>query len=379
MLFQLLNIEPHSRVGCEELRWSGCHDREALIESGVLVEGPPVDYVSACCDECDHHGVVRLEGAGGTKFYEACPHGNFGSEVHPDELRQWSVDGDGVANMLASSLASDGKAETLLPRAAWRIGDLQIGGESFPVVLAINRVALQLAERSGASRMIVIGDRLSADGFAGCLDFDEAIDTTDHGIVLREHRLRQLIPFNNIGTGNAFYRKGQMWVVRFGGDEVYLENNVGPLYIARLLASPNRAVPAVTLLASRIGIDEQKLTGSSGELADEEAVNDCRARYCELMNEIEEAESHNDQGRLAVLQVEQDQLTSHFASVLGKGGRRRDVGDAKKVRQSVSKGIQRTLDVLEIELKPLADHLNARLNLGACPMYSAPADMHWLV
>lgn len=150
-------------------------------------------------------------------------------------------------------------------------------------------------------------------------------------------------------------------------------------HAGRILATPHRAVPAVTLLASRIGIDERKLTGSSGELADEQSVNECRDRYHELMASIAKAESNNDVAQLEKLQVEQDQLASHFASVLGKGGKRREVDDAKKVRQSVSKGIKQTLDVLELELKPLADHLHANLSLGICPRYSPPTEMDWLV
>ncbi len=49
--------------------------------------------------------------------------------------------------------------------------------------------------------------------------------------------------------------------------------------VGRPLATPHRAVSAVTLLASRIGIDERKLTGSSGELADEQSVAECGDRY----------------------------------------------------------------------------------------------------
>jgi len=53
---------------------------------------------------------------------------------------------------------------------------------------------------------------------------------------------------------------------------------------------PSKRRTEPTLLASRIGIDEQKLTGSAGELADEQSVNECRDRYQQLMCEIAEAD-----------------------------------------------------------------------------------------
>lgn len=374
----LLNCQPESRMGLDDLRWLECKSINVLAEPGALIEVPPVSYISPDCPECCTHDVIEMATKHGPRLFDVCGHGEPEGEIHPDRLRRWAIDGRGIANVLADAMP-DGDVETLLPGGAWRIGDVLIGGEPFSVVLCLAKAASQLAQRSGASRMILIGDRLSPDGFASCLTIEEAFSFDDGVTTLRGYRLRQLIPVSNVGTGNAFFRKGQMWVVRYEGQEVYLENNVGPLYIARLLATPHRAVPAVTLLASRIGIDERKLTGSSGELADEQSVKECRDRYQQLMREIAVAEANNDLSCLEALQSEQDQLTSHFASVLGKGGKRREVSDVKKVRQSVSVGIKRTIETLDAELKPLADHLRASIKGGICPMYSPPTDVDWLV
>jgi hypothetical protein len=378
MLFRLLDRGAEPLVDFETVRSLGECDPDALVRAGVMVPAEPTIKVNATCGECSVHDVIRVDRNTGTEFYEFCPHD--GAElVDKERLRQWAIDGRAIADLLALAMPSGGSAETLLPGVAWRIGDVQIGGDPFSVVLTTTRSALTLAGRSGASRMILVGDELPREGFAGCLSMTEGFAMSSGQIESRPHRFQQVVPLSSVRAGNAFYRKGQMWVVRFRGNETFLENNIGPLYIARLLATPHRAVPAVTLLASRIGIDERKLTGSSGELADEQSVNECRDRYHELMASIAKAESNNDVAQLEKLQVEQDQLASHFASVLGKGGKSREVDDAKKVRQSVSKGIKRTLDVLELELKPLADHLHANLSLGICPRYSPPTDMDWLV
>lgn len=377
-LFRLLDRGLEPLVDYHTVRsLAGC-EPDDLIQAGVLVPAEPTTLLDATCGQCSVHNVVRVERTPGIEYYEVCPF-DGADLVEKERLRQWAIDGRAIATLFASAMPGGGSAETLLPGAAWQIGEVQIGGESFPVVLTTTRSAPRLADRSGASRMILVGDELPGESFAGSLSVTEAFAISSDRIESRPQRFRQVLPLSSVPFGNAFYRKGQMWVARFEGQETYLENNVGPLYIARLLATPHRAVPAVTLLASRIGIDERKLTGSSGELTDKKSVEECRDRYQDLMQEIAEADADNDWGRLEKLQTEQDQLALHFASVLGKGGKPREASDIKKVSQSVSVGIKRTLEVLDTELKPLADHLRAHLSRGVCPMYSPTTDMDWLV
>lgn len=350
-----------------------------LIAAGVLVAAEPATSLSACCScDCSQHEVRRVGRGAAARFYEICPHDGL-VPVDPSRLRQWSIDGKAIANLLAAAVTEGHQADTLLPGAAWHLGDLPIDGHSFGIVLATRRAIDSLSGRKNASRTILVGHNLPTDGFAGGLSLSDAFAFFPDRIDARPHRFEQVVPLSHEPSGNAFYRKGQMWVVRFEGQETFLENSVGPLYIARLLATPHRPVPAVTLLASRIGIDERKLTGSSGELADEQSVAECRKRYYDLMRETDKARENNDIGQLNRLQVEQDALATHFAAVLGKGGKRREVDDIKKVSQSVSVGIKRTIEVLDTELKSLADHLRTYLSRGVCPMYAPQTNVDWLV
>ncbi len=370
---------PASLLDDDTVRSFADGEGDAMIAAGILVPAEPTSYLTASCGgDCLTHEVRRVGRGAGARFYEICPHDGL-DPVDPLRLRQWSIDGKAVADLLAKAMAAQQEAETLLPAAAWHIGNLSAGENSYSVVLATHRAIGSLSNRKDASRMILIGKDLPTDGFAGFLMLSEAFAFASDRVESRSQRLAQVLPLSSEPAGNAFYRKGQMWVVRYEGEETFLENNVGPLYIARLLATLHRPVPAVTLLASRIGIDERKLTGSSGELADEQTIEECRQRYAELMREIEEAKEYNDLSRLEKLQTEQDALTTHFASVLGKGGKPREVGDIKKFSQSVSVGIKRTIEILDTELKPLADHLRAYLSRGVCPMYAPPADVDWLV
>ena len=189
--------------------------------------------IAALHDLTIDHDVIRVDRNTGTEFYEVCPHDGV-EWVDKDRLRQWAIDGRAIADLLASSMARGGSSETLLPGVAWRIGDMRIDGETFSVVLTTTRSAPTLAGRSGASRMILVGDELPREGFAGCLSMTEAFAMSYGQIESRPHRFQQVLPLFSVRSGNAFYRKGQMWVVRFRGNETFLENNVGPLYIARL-------------------------------------------------------------------------------------------------------------------------------------------------
>lgn len=376
-LHQTLGMSHEMRFGSQDLWRVNGGDFGSLVDAGVLAPTRPATELPAHCDCCVTHAVARVEESAGVRFYAVCPMDGM-DPVEPSELRQWTVDGAGIANVLAGAMTDGESAETLLPRAAWRIGEVRMSGEPFPVVFATRRGALQLADRRDVSRMILVGHRMPVDGFAGTLTLAAAFDFAPDAVTLMPHRLRQTIPLSNEGHGNAFYRKGQVWVVRYKGQETLLENAVGPLYIARLLATPHRAVPAITLLASRIGIDERKLTGSSGELADEQSVAECRDRYHELMREIDEAKTNNDLGRLEGLQVEEHKLTAHFASVLGKGGKPRDASEAIKISKAVSIAIRRTMDVLVEELKPLGDHLEVSITRGLTPIYEPETDVGWL-
>lgn|GEM_PF-4419833 len=268
---------------------------DAMIAAGILVPAKPASSVPALCGgDCSTHEVRRVGRGVAARFFEICPYDGL-EPVDPLRLRQWSIDGKAVADLLAKAMVVQPEAETLLPGVAWHLGDLSAGECSYSVVLATHRAIGSLSCRKDASRMILIGQNLPTDGFAGCLLPNEAFAFSSDRVDARRQRLAQVLPLSSERIGNAFYRKGQMWVVRYERQETFLENNVGPLYIARLLATPNRPVPAVTLLASRIGIDERKLTGSSGELADEQTVEECR-------------QAPGDADALRDLEEKQDQL-----------------------------------------------------------------------
>ena len=124
-----------------------------------------------------------------------------------------------------------------------QFGVVPIGGPSFGVSLATRLAVVSKTSCNNVSRIFLVGIDLTRIGFAGCPRLMKRSLSC---------RIESMLDSSCSKTGNAFHRNGPMWVVWFKGHGTSLENNVGPLFIARLLATPSRAVPAITLLASRL-------------------------------------------------------------------------------------------------------------------------------
>ena len=79
-------------------------------------------------------------------------------------------------------------------------------------------------------------------------------------------------------SASVFRRLGQIWVLKYEGEMVLMQDARGMSYLARLLVEPGRVVPAVALLAAVAGIDPRIATGTSGRLLDDEAMTGSRTR-----------------------------------------------------------------------------------------------------
>jgi hypothetical protein len=146
------------------------------------------------------------------------------------------------------------------------------------------------------------------------------------------------------GHPHVFQRMGQIWVLKYEGKMVLMEDARGMIYLARLLVDPGRVVPAAALLASVAGIDPRIATGSSGRLLDDEAFASYRTQYRELQEDIEEARLMNDHGRIAKLESDQEAFEIEIAKATGLGGKKREKTDADRVRRNVSMAVTRAID-----------------------------------
>ena len=77
----------------------------------------------------------RVATAGeGTRFLINCPEAGL-VEVNSERLRQWKVDVDRLASLLAGGVGAGNVPEPLVRGTAWRLGQITVAGTAFNVVL----------------------------------------------------------------------------------------------------------------------------------------------------------------------------------------------------------------------------------------------------
>lgn len=238
----------------------------------------------------------------------------------------------------------------------------------------------RVAKKSPADRTVVIigcGLPDEAEGFAGVLSLAPAFEFREGRFELQIERVRATVSSGPGVRGNVFYRRGEFWEIAFEGKTIYLKDSVGLGYIARLLMTPGRTIPAVTLLAARTGIDPLVATGSSGEMLDEKARGNYKQRYQELTDDLEEAKELNDHATIEKLEGEMEQLTTLLAAAIGIGGRGRQITDADKVRKSVSMAVSRDITRIAHEHERLGRHLDTFISSGLTFCYAPEPSIDW--
>jgi hypothetical protein len=179
-------------------------------------------------------------------------------------------------------------------------------------------------------------------------------------------------------SASVFRRLAQVWVLKYEREMILMEDARGLSYLARLLADPGRIVPAASLLAALAGIDPRITTGSSGHLLDDETFVKYKRRYTELEEELEEAENHNDLGRVAKLKSERDALGMELARAYGLAGRKRERTDVERVRKSVSMAVKRAIDSIRDQHAVLGRHLRNSISPGLTFSYDPERETEWL-
>jgi hypothetical protein len=256
--------------------------------------------------------------------------------------------------------------------AAIRLGE---GMGSLPVVaraqslLAIVRLSM---EPDAAER------RRIADLVAEAAQSAHRLGLVD--VTARLERLHGKLAGCDDGTTPTFQREGEVWTVRYRGQELRLKDGKGPRYLAALLAVPGHECHVLQLAAGgsapEIGATapEGLSVGEPGAALDDapdaRARREYRARLEDLHAELEEAERFHDCGRVERLRAELDVLRSQLSGHFGTRPRTR--GPAETARKAVTKVLRTQIGKL-LELHPaLGQHLLDTVRMGTVCVY-APA------
>ena len=157
-------------------------------------------------------------------------------------------------------------------------------------------------------------------------------------------------------------RAGRNWRLTLRGRSVLVEDSIGMVHLAVLIANPRQEIQAADLVAGLAG-----LSGTSGEagaaqrVLDPEAIAEYRSRLKRLDTEIDELEP--DRARQA--RAERDWLVAQLSSAAGLGGRTRAFPDQpERARVAVGKAIRRALARITEADGVIGEHLRQTVHTG---------------
>ncbi|MDP8960218.1 MAG: tetratricopeptide repeat protein, partial [Actinomycetota bacterium] len=186
---------------------------------------------------------------------------------------------------------------------------------------------------------------------------------------------------------NVFRREGDVWLLRFDGEEARVKDTRGLRAIARLLTSPGRDFHVLDLVAdiapSAGGDAEADSTneqGHAGTVSDERARAEYRQRLAVLEKEIDEAVMDDDPERASRAQVERRAILAQLTASYGSAGRPRRGGDpAERAQSTMAWRIGSALGRIERAHPALASHLRHSIRIGMFCSYAPDWATSWTV
>ena len=182
-----------------------------------------------------------------------------------------------------------------------------------------------------------------------------------------------------------FQRRGDVWTISWQDKTIQLRHLGGLDSIGYLLARPNRDVPVNELstashpvqnspgaigMAQAEGIDTVGNPGDAGPMLDPKAKQEYRQRLADLREELDEAISFNDSGRVERSRGEIDFIETELSRAIGLGGRDRKAVDvSERARVRITNAIRAAIARINEYDSKLADHLQETIKTGRVCSY----------
>jgi len=191
--------------------------------------------------------------------------------------------------------------------------------------------------------------------------------------------------------GHTLAREGEYWTFDYRGTISRLRDRTGVSYLARLLERPHEPLPALLLAAAVEGDGDRtpasarrelpvRVVADLGEVLDERARAEYRARASELRAELDEAEQRHDLGRAERLRHEIAMLDEMLGAALGLGGRPRRAGSpAERARLNVTRALHGAIERVQALDGRLGAHLVRSVRTGTYCSYAPPEPTRWTV
>jgi len=174
---------------------------------------------------------------------------------------------------------------------------------------------------------------------------------------------------------NALLRQGDVWTLTFDTVQTHLKHSKGLADLATLLAAPGREVAAAALMQ---GIEQPTLSSASDDVLDDRARNEYRTRLQAIEEELEEAQSFNDLGRIQRLERDHQVIFAELRAAIGLGGRSRKLKDpSERARKAVTARIRDSIQRIAEAHPAAGEHLAEAVRTGSFCCYEPKTAVDW--
>lgn len=175
------------------------------------------------------------------------------------------------------------------------------------------------------------------------------------------------------------FSKKNMWAIRFAGKETFLEGTLkGPVFIRYLLVHQGERIHVARMLADIAGDERLAQASNAGEAITPEEIARFRERYAELHAAKEEAAEWNDEGRVAEIEQELDQMAALLGPLFGLGGKSRKASDdVARIRKAIARVIGIALDKIGACDPALEQHLRNSIKTHSYMSYEPETRIDW--
>ena len=173
---------------------------------------------------------------------------------------------------------------------------------------------------------------------------------------------------------NLLRREGEYWTLAFEGQTCRIKDSRGMQYLAQLLYAPHQEFLALDLAANQAGdqaADVQAGSSDVGDSLDPQAKAAYRQRVAELQEELAEARTFNDVGRIEKLQAELMLLSQELTQAVGLGGGpRKAASPAERARVNVTRRLKAAIKKISQSHPDLGQHLTSTIKTGVYCRYT---------
>jgi hypothetical protein len=163
-------------------------------------------------------------------------------------------------------------------------------------------------------------------------------------------------------------REGEGWRLDGHGASIRLDDRKGLRLLALLVEHPARPFHVLDLDGEGGGAPRD--IGDAGEHLDDTAKANYRRRMVELQQELDEAETWSDLGRVERLQEELEQLQRELSRAVGLSGRSRRAGSAaERARVNVQRRLRDAIRRITAQSETLGRHFERSVKTGLHCLY----------